>query len=136
MKPIFFDPTGKRGRAISRFAWIAGTICSIALIAFATTLVFVDQPSVGNGDSSARQSIRCAWTPNCAPAHAVTALTTDPDSLRSAKQVAAELREKERLLPPLRPQGETFNHRPVSASLASPSGNALSVGFYVNDDDN
>jgi cellulose synthase/poly-beta-1,6-N-acetylglucosamine synthase-like glycosyltransferase/peptidoglycan/xylan/chitin deacetylase (PgdA/CDA1 family)/spore germination protein YaaH len=136
MKPIFFDPTGKRGRAISSLAWIAGTICSLALIVFATTLVVVDQPSAGTGNSSATQSIRCAWVPNCARAHAVTAVTTNPELLRSANRLAAELREKERLLPPQHPQGEAFNHRPLSAPLASPSGRALSVGFYVNDDDN
>ena len=50
-KPIFFDPTGKRARALSAFAWVSGTISLLTLAAFVLTLVVVDRPTQGNASN-------------------------------------------------------------------------------------
>jgi cellulose synthase/poly-beta-1,6-N-acetylglucosamine synthase-like glycosyltransferase/peptidoglycan/xylan/chitin deacetylase (PgdA/CDA1 family) len=137
-KPIFFDPTGKRGRTLYRLAWLAGTIGFIVLLVFFATLVDVDKPKpAGVGPLSAVQSIRCAWTPSCKPAHAVAIpRAANSELLISANALAAELREKERALRHQRAGAGTAARPPVSAALATPPDRALSIGFYVNDDDN
>ena len=43
-KPIFFDPTGRRGRVLSAFAWVSGTISILTIVAFVLTLAVVDWP--------------------------------------------------------------------------------------------
>src|SRR4029078_6700815 len=40
-KPIFFDPTGKRGRVLRGLAWAMGTLSAIVFVMFAVTLVVV-----------------------------------------------------------------------------------------------
>ena len=42
-KPIFFDPTGKRGRLLRGLAWAMGTLSAIVFFMFAVTLIVVHQ---------------------------------------------------------------------------------------------
>jgi cellulose synthase/poly-beta-1,6-N-acetylglucosamine synthase-like glycosyltransferase/peptidoglycan/xylan/chitin deacetylase (PgdA/CDA1 family) len=136
-KPIFHDPTGRRGRILARLAWAVGTLSAFVTVLFIATLMVVHRPSVGSEGGGDRISIRCAWAPTCSTAHALTVTTAaDPELLKAANKLAAELREKERGLRSRRPQAETVERRPLPASLTSPAGRALSIGFYVNWDDN
>ncbi len=59
----------------------------------------------------------------------------DPEALRSATRLAAELREDERDLYH-RPQARVIERRALPAALARPEGRPLSIGFYVSWDDN
>ena len=43
-KPIFFDPTGKRGRVLRGLAWAMGTLSAIVFVMFAVTLIVVHRP--------------------------------------------------------------------------------------------
>jgi cellulose synthase/poly-beta-1,6-N-acetylglucosamine synthase-like glycosyltransferase/peptidoglycan/xylan/chitin deacetylase (PgdA/CDA1 family)/spore germination protein YaaH len=120
-KPIFFDPTGRRGRVLSVLAWASGAISLLSIAAFALTLSIVDWP----GTASTAQPRDSSAT--------ATSQAVDPRLLKSARELAAELREKERTLAqPLPRSGATS--LPIAAKL--PSGRSTSIGFYVNDDDN
>lgn len=134
-KPIFFDPTGRRGRLLVRLAWAMGVLSGVILTLFIVTLIIVNRPPPAES-SEPHPSIRCAWAPTCSAAHSLTVTTAaDPEALRNAARLAEELREKERGLRVQRPAGEG-QRRSVPASLAIPDGRALSVGFYVDWDDN
>src|ERR671936_261127 len=135
-KPIFFDPTGKRGRALTRLAWAMGTVFAFVMTAFIATLVIVHRPEAEPSGADAHVSIRCAWAPSCTPAHGVPVTTAaDPEALRSATALAAELRVKERNLHH-HPQAQVVERRSLPASLARPDGRPISIGFYVGWDDN
>ena len=121
-KPIFFDPSGRRGRVLSAFTWVSGTISLLTLAAFVLTLVIVDWP--GNASNTPQPQ---------APATAATKGAVDPKLLESAHELAAELRESERTLAQPHPSSAATN-LPINAKL--PAGRPASVGFYVNDDDN
>jgi len=137
-KPIFFDPTGRRGRVLARLAWALGTISALVTVVFIATLMVVDRPGVERPDSTApHPSIRCAWEPTCSAAHALNITTAaDPELLKTAANLAADLRKKEREVRTRHPQAEVVDRRPVPASLASPGERSLSIGFYANWDDN
>jgi peptidoglycan-N-acetylglucosamine deacetylase len=136
--PIFFDPTGKRGRVLARLAWAVGTFSALITVLFIATLMVVHRPAAMSPDpASPHASIRCAWAPTCSATHALTVTAAaDPELLKSAVKLAAELRDKERGLRAPHPQAEVLDRRPVPARLAAPDGRALSLGFYVNWDDN
>jgi cellulose synthase/poly-beta-1,6-N-acetylglucosamine synthase-like glycosyltransferase/peptidoglycan/xylan/chitin deacetylase (PgdA/CDA1 family) len=137
--PIFFDPTGKRGRVLARLAWGAGTLTAVMIVLFVTTLIIVDKPASRNQDlAPARISIRCAWAPTCGTAHGLNTTTAaDPHALKAAAKLASDLRQRERALRAYhRPQAVGSDARPVPASLASSEDRARSIGFYVNWDDN
>ena len=121
-KPIFFDPSGRRGRVLSAFAWVSGTISLLTIAAFVLTLVIVDWP--GNASNTLQPQ---------APATTATKGAVDPQLLKSAHELAAELRESERTLAQPPPRGAATN-LPINAKL--PTGRPASIGFYVNDDDN
>jgi cellulose synthase/poly-beta-1,6-N-acetylglucosamine synthase-like glycosyltransferase/peptidoglycan/xylan/chitin deacetylase (PgdA/CDA1 family)/spore germination protein YaaH len=134
-KPIFFDPTGRRGRLFVRLAWAMGTLSGVVLTLFMATLLIVNRPPLAES-SEPYPSIRCAWAPKCSAAHSLTVTSAaDPEALRNAARLAEELREKERDLRVRHPASEG-QHRSVPASLAAPQGRALSIGFYVDWDDN
>jgi cellulose synthase/poly-beta-1,6-N-acetylglucosamine synthase-like glycosyltransferase/peptidoglycan/xylan/chitin deacetylase (PgdA/CDA1 family) len=137
-KPIFFDPTGRRSRVLARLAWAFGTIGALVTVLFIATLMVVDRPGVERPDPTApHPSIRCAWEPTCSAAHALNITTAaDPELLKAAANLAADLRKEERALRTRHPQAEVVDRRPVPASLASPGGRSLSIGFYANWDDN
>ncbi len=136
-RPIFFDPTGRRGRVLGRLAWAGGTLSALVTVLFFATLMVAHRPGAASLDPAlAHGSIRCAWAPTCSATHALAVTApADPELLKSANKLAAELREKERGLH-THPQAEVLDRRPVPAALASPDGRSLSVGFYVNWDDN
>jgi cellulose synthase/poly-beta-1,6-N-acetylglucosamine synthase-like glycosyltransferase/peptidoglycan/xylan/chitin deacetylase (PgdA/CDA1 family) len=136
-KPVFFDPTGKRGRLLARLAAAFGSIGAVVTVLFVTTLVTIDRSDAPVDPNAPRPSIRCAWSPSCAAARPLNTATTPADAelLKNANKLAAELREKERGLL-VHPQAEVFNRRPLPLSLAAPGGRPLSIGFYVNWDDN
>jgi poly-beta-1,6 N-acetyl-D-glucosamine synthase len=134
-KPVFFDPTGKRGRALVRLAWALATLSLAILTAFFATLLTVHHPAVEQGPIT-HVSIRCAWAPTCSAAHPVSDTTAaDSEELRNATRLAADLREKERNLHH-RPQASVVETRSVPAALVRPEGRPASIGFYVNWDDN
>jgi cellulose synthase/poly-beta-1,6-N-acetylglucosamine synthase-like glycosyltransferase/peptidoglycan/xylan/chitin deacetylase (PgdA/CDA1 family) len=134
-KPVFFDPTGKRGRALVKLAWALGTLSLVVMTAFVATLLTVHRPAVEQGPI-AHASIRCAWEPTCSTAHGLSVATAaDPEALRSATRLAAELREDERDLHH-RPQASVVERRSVPTALVRPEGRPLSIGFYVSWDDN
>src|SRR5262245_30149701 len=90
-KPIFFDPPGRRGRVLSVLAWASGAISLISIAAFVLTLMIIDSPE------------NSSTAPSKAPAIAVTRIAVtrgavDPALLKSAHELAAELRERERTL--------------------------------------
>src|SRR5262245_37817307 len=119
-KPIFFDPTGRRGRVLSALAWASGAISLISIAAFVLTLVIIDWPE------------NPSTAPSKVTATAVTRGAVDPTLLKSAHELAADLRERERTLAQPFQQNAAAN-LPIDAKL--PSGRAASIGFYVNDDD-
>jgi hypothetical protein len=100
-KPVFFDPTGKRGRVLRGLAWGMGTLSALIIITFAAILLVVHRPGNDTFDEqfSPHVSIRCAWAPTCSAAHGIAVTTAaDPEMLKSASMLAAELREREREL--------------------------------------
>ena len=139
-RPIFFDPTGRRGRVLRRLAWALGTIGAFVAVLFMATLMIVDQPSVKRPDPTApHPSIRCAWEPTCSSAHALNITkANDSELLKTAGDLAANLRKEERALRTRSPQAKVIDRRPIpeSASLAPRGDRSLSIGFYVNWDDN
>ena len=135
-KQIFFDPTGKRALVLRWLAWALGTLSALVMIIFVAILMIVHHPANAGLDSP-QVSIRCAWAPTCSAAHALTITTAaDPELVKSATMLAAELREKERELRTPHPQTDTPNRRPVPIALDGQDARALSIGFYVNWDDN
>jgi hypothetical protein len=71
-KPVFFDPTGRRGLVLSWMGRTLGTISALVFGLFMATLAVVDQPGMERPDpSTPHPSIRCAWQPTCLPAHAL-----------------------------------------------------------------
>jgi peptidoglycan-N-acetylglucosamine deacetylase len=132
-KPIFFDPTGRRGRTVTGFAWAVGALSLITLAGFITTLVVVDGPAQGHGTNAPPL---CLNGSSCRSGHGLTVTTVDPTLLKSARELAAQLRESERTLPQAHPFAGTPERRAVNAALVSPPGRALSIGFYVNEGDN
>jgi len=138
-KPIFFDPTGKRARVLQALAWLAGTVSAIVMVLFAAILVVVHRPEDKSFDQqlTSHTSIRCAWAPTCSPAHAMTdSNAADPELLKTASTLASDLRERERDLRTHHPQVEFVNRRPLPAPLRGSKERSLSIGFYVNWDDN
>ena len=138
-KPVFFDPTGKRARLLRAVAWVAGTLSTIVILLFAAILVVVHRPEDKSFDRqlSAHTSIRCAWAPTCSPAHAITdSNAAKPELLKTASKLASDLRERERALRTRHPQAEVVDRHPVPAPLRASKERSLSIGFYVNWDDN
>jgi peptidoglycan-N-acetylglucosamine deacetylase len=135
--PVFFDPTGRRGHILEELARTLGTIGALVTVLFVTILVVVDEPGVEGDPSTPHPSIRCAWEPSCSPAHALNITkAADSELLKTAANLAANLRKEERALRTRHPQAEVVDRRPVPASLAAPGDRSLSIGFYVNWDAN
>ena len=59
-KPIFFDPTGKRGRALTRLAWTIGTLSAFVMTAFVATLLIVHRPERSTPPSLSLTA-QCQW---------------------------------------------------------------------------
>ena len=138
-KPIFFDPTGKRARLLQALAWAAGTVSAVIFVLFTAILLVVNWPDDTSFDQqlSAHSSIRCAWAPTCSPAHAVAdSNAADPELLKTAYKLASDLRERERGLRTRHPQAEVVDRHPIPAPLRGSKDRSLSIGFYVNWDDN
>src|SRR5262249_51138745 len=136
-KPVFFDSTGRRARVLSWMARTLGTISALIAGLFVATLMVVDTPERRPDPAMPHPSLRCAWEPTCAPAHALKiAAVADRELLKTAAKLAADLREKERALRTKHPQAWVMDRQPVPTSLASPGGRSLSIGFYANWDDN
>ncbi|MGO8839994.1 MAG: polysaccharide deacetylase family protein [Methyloceanibacter sp.] len=139
IKPVFFDPTGKRSRVVRGLAWVVGTLSALVVVVFVAILMIVHRPANGSFDQqlASHASIRCAWAPTCSAAHAITVTTaTDPELLRSASMLAEELRDQERNLRTRHPQAEVLDRHPIPVALKASNQRSLSIGFYVNWDDN
>ena len=116
-KQIFFDPTGKRALVLRWLAWALGTLSALVMIIFVAILMIVHHPANAGLDSP-QVSIRCAWAPTCSAAHALTITSAaDPELVKTATMLAAELREKERELRTPHPQTDAPNRRPVPIAL-------------------
>jgi len=124
VKPIFFDPTGRRRRVLTWLARIAAVIVAIAGVAFATSLAIVHGPAAGG----AVAALFAADQPHMAA----------PAVLTDAQKLAAELRDRERTLNRTLVSGRPFfaSIRQPTAPTPQPTGRPLSIGFYVNWDDN
>ena len=135
-KPVFFDPTGKRKDRLKALAWVGGTLLAVTLVVFAAILMSVPTPSSVddfNQQVGPHVSIRCAWSSTCSAAHPVAAVA-DPAALSSASDLAAELRKQERERDAR--QAQAAASHPIPALLRGTSEKPLSIGFYVNWDDN
>ena len=138
-KPVFFDPTGRGARILHALAWVVGTLSAIVIVVFTAILLVVHRPEDKGFDQqlSAHTSIRCAWAPTCSPAHAISdSNTADPELLKTAYKLASDLRERERGLRTRHPQAEVVDRHPIPAPLKGSKERSLSIGFYVNWDDN
>jgi hypothetical protein len=80
-------------------------------------------------------SIRCAWAPTCSPAHPITT-ASNPELLGSAVSLATELRQRETIQAARPPAAGLPRRQAVPAALGRLKDRPLSVGFYVNWDDN
>ena len=135
IKPVFFDPTGKRSRVVRGLAWVVGTLSALVVVVFVAILMIVHRPANGSFDQqlASHASIRCAWAPTCSAAHSITVTTaTDPELLRSASMLAEELRDQERNLRTRHPQAEVLDRHPIPVALKASNQRSLSIGFYVN----
>ncbi len=137
-KQVFFDPTGKRALVLRWLAWAAATLSAAVVVVFVAILMIVHRP-IGDGFDrlASHASIRCAWAPTCSAGHGITVTSAaDPELLRTAASLATELREQERTLRPAirRPRCSTAIRSP--APLRGSNQRSLSIGFYVNWDDN
>ena len=135
-KPVFFDPTGKRGRFVKGAARIFGALAAVVVALFLAILVVVPQLE-GNVDNELfpHVSIRCAWAPTCSPAHATTT-ASNPELLGSAVSLATELRQQETIRADRPPAAGLPRRQSVPAALGRLKDRPLSIGFYVNWDDN
>ena len=120
--PIFFDPTGSRRRALYRVSGFVGIFALIALFAFLATLMTVDR--------SPLSLLTQAPLAHGLPSPPVTRA----ELLKVATTLAADLKEKQAILAQQRKVDVA--PRAQHPSLTRPDGRALSIGFYVNDDDN
>jgi cellulose synthase/poly-beta-1,6-N-acetylglucosamine synthase-like glycosyltransferase/peptidoglycan/xylan/chitin deacetylase (PgdA/CDA1 family) len=136
-KPVFFDPTGKRSRVLRGLAWGVGTLSALVMTVFVAILMLVDRPIADSFDELASHpSIRCAWAPTCSAAHGITVSTAADPASRTASSLAAEVREQERSLVTRHPQAQVIDRHPVPGPLRGSNARSLSIGFYVDWDDN
>ncbi|WP_158884429.1 glycosyltransferase [Rhodanobacter sp. L36] len=125
-KPIFFDPTGRRASHVSRVALLAGVVSTLFVVACAISL-FIAPNMVGlqlgnhNKTRHALANVKAAA----------------PELLKPAAKLAADLRARQKLLHASRTHAGKNNavHTPPP-SLNKPADRPLSIGFYVNWDDN
>ncbi|MGN6103295.1 MAG: glycosyltransferase [Devosia sp.] len=122
-KPVFYDPTGRRKRLVSWIASAAAAIILVAGTAFAICLGIVHPPTTG---------------PVAALFQVDSPHMAAPAVLSDAKRLAAELRDRERSLnrTPVSGRPGIAANRGTPAPMPSPTGRPLSIGFYVNWDDN
>ena len=120
---MFYDPTGRRKRLVSWIASAAAAIILVAGTAFAICLGIVHPPTTG---------------PVAALFQVDSPHMAAPAVLSDAKRLAAELRDRERSLnrTPVSGRPGIAANRGTPAPMPSPSGRPLSIGFYVNWDDN
>ena len=122
-KPVFFDPTGRRGR---RLTWLA-RVAAMAVVAIGTA--FVATLAISHSPSSAS-----AMTSGSA---ADQNRVSRGALLTSADKMAAELRDQERKLKRvLYPQFLAADASGRNAAtMPKTQGRPLTIGFYVNWDD-
>lgn len=121
MKPIFFDPTGRRQRLLY---WGAGLLLVVILggaAAFATLLGISHGPTVG---------------PTAALFAPQKATSGKPVAVPDVEDPAAELRDRERELNRMKVGSQPTLPVHATALAPAPHGRSLSIGFYVNWDDN
>jgi cellulose synthase/poly-beta-1,6-N-acetylglucosamine synthase-like glycosyltransferase/peptidoglycan/xylan/chitin deacetylase (PgdA/CDA1 family)/spore germination protein YaaH len=125
-KPIFFDPTGRRASHVSRVALLAGVVSTLFVVACAISLFIA--PNMVGLQLGAHSKTRHALANVKAAA---------PELLKPAAKLAADLRAKQKLLHASRAHAGKNNavHTPPP-SLNKPADRPLSIGFYVNWDDN
>ena len=103
-KPVFFDPTGRRGRVLAKLAWAVGALSALVTVLLMAAPMVVLRPAA---------------------------------SLDPLAHSTVTVREKERELRTHHPQAESPpDRRPVPMALKGPDERSLSIGFYVNWDDN
>jgi cellulose synthase/poly-beta-1,6-N-acetylglucosamine synthase-like glycosyltransferase/peptidoglycan/xylan/chitin deacetylase (PgdA/CDA1 family)/spore germination protein YaaH len=123
-KPVFFDPTGRRATRVSRLALLAGVVSTLFVVACAASL-FVD-PSMVGLHIGERTKTR----------HALADVkAAEPELLRSAAKLAAEVRAKQKQLHPRSHLNKPGAPHSPPPSLDKPADRPLAIGFYVNWDD-
>ncbi|OOG56314.1 glycosyltransferase [Rhodanobacter sp. C03] len=125
-KPIFFDPTGRRASHVSRLALLAGVVSTLFVVVCAISL-FVGPSMSGihlGGQGKARHGLSGVKA-------------ADPELLKPAAKLAAEVRARQKLLHPPRTHAGKGNaaRTPPPLSLDKPADRPLAIGFYVNWDD-
>ncbi len=138
-KPVFFDPTGRRARILHALAWVVGTLSAIVIVVFTAILLVVHRPEDKGFDQqlTAHTSIRCAWAPTCSPAHAISdSNTADPELLKTAYKLASDFARAGAGAGTRHPQAEVVDRHPIPHRSKDPKERSLSIGFYVNWDDN
>jgi len=114
-----------------------GTLSALVMTVFVAILMLVDRPIADSFDELASHpSIRCAWAPTCSAAHGITVSTAADPASRTASSLAAEVREQERSLVTRHPQAQVIDRHPVPGPLRGSNARSLSIGFYVDWDDN
>ena len=123
-KPIFFDPSGRRASRVSRLGLVIAVVSTLFAVACAISLFVA--PNL--------EAVQL-WHRN----HGLHALAkvkaAEPQLLKPAEKLAAEIRARQKQLRPA-PAAHSGNMHTPPPSLGRPKGRPLAVGFYVNWDDN
>jgi peptidoglycan/xylan/chitin deacetylase (PgdA/CDA1 family)/spore germination protein YaaH/glycosyltransferase involved in cell wall biosynthesis len=130
-KPVFFDPSGRRASRVTGVAWALGLLTLVIGIGFLASLVLMPQP---------QDQLLGFMKSHFHHANAVKpgAKLVAPGLLQPATQLAAQVRAKERIVRLARFRGVQEGAPPrtlLEEAHAAPD-RPLSIGFYVNWDDN
>ena len=138
-KPVFFDPTGKRARLLGG---LPGRLARSAPLVIVALRCHPDGRASAGRDGFDRQLSACL-DPLRLGADLLGGACASPPRRRPIpncskppSKLAADLREKERALRTRHPQAEVVDRHPVPAPLGGSNERSLSIGFYVNWDDN
>lgn len=121
-KQVFFDRSGRRGRVWKRLSLLMLLGVMLTVAAFVAVLEVAHSPGA-TGTVAALFSVDKPYV-------AVPAVVSD------ANRLAAVLRDKERELGRGKTIAQAAPTEPNSSSYTPPAGRPLSIGFYVNWDDN
>ncbi|MDB6060733.1 MAG: polysaccharide deacetylase [Verrucomicrobiaceae bacterium] len=124
-KSVFFDPSGKRARGMSRLAWFFAIVTTVVVFAFVTTILSVQSlaPLIIAGD----KKLHAIPFEKAIQAH----------SLQKISELAKRVKTHQRGVPrSSRPEIMPITQAaaPIAASAATTS-KPLAIGFYVNWDD-
>ena len=126
MKPVFFDPTGRRASRYARLSLAIAVVSTLLVAVFVTSLLIGSRMSaLSLSNDSTRH-----------PLFAVKAAA--PGLLNAAARLASQVRARHQDLPRAKRMfgGRAGARRALRGAAKRPVGRALAIGFYVNWDDN